>query len=208
MEKIYRNFHIKRWLECDTNGCRSKFQYNNQSFDDCTTIYPIYDNKIKMRKLKSEEIYSTDYISLMLNYYQAYEKCYRIKEIYVSMENVKTVQSKLMPKKWNELIQREVDRQNNYKSHQFNYDKMAMSLQRLEDTLKKISAKTPITRQVNNNDAEAKKLHFTGIMINEGITIQYRNDIRYFIKLKELIQNDYAQKYGDIFDEWIKVLDK
>lgn len=215
MEKIYKNFHVKRWLDCDI-GARRKFQYNDiagtSADSNFGTIYPVYNEKSKMRRIISKEIYATDYINLLLSFYQAYEKCYRVNEIYKSMANNNNNATNEKPnqntsKKWEESIQREENKQNTYKKHTFDYDKMEISLTRLEESLKKLGSKCPITKKQNNNKSKsAAGLNFNGILINESITIQYRNDIKYLLKLKTLLQ-DYNESYSGIFDEWLKVLE-
>lgn len=205
MEKIHRNFLAQRWLECNTDGHRK--QFDSKSAENSTSKYPVYEPTTHSR-IKLSAIYATDYLQLMLDYYQSYQSVYHVDRVYNALAGKPfraavtgcTRPADIDAEHWTKLIEREKEKSKRYKAHRFDYEKMAMKLPQLEAAVDRNAKICPITA------VEPIELRFDAITNNVAITSRYRNDVKYFIKLNRLIHK-LCEEYGDdVFGGWIRVI--
>lgn len=189
MKKIYQNFVKKRWMECAEDGERKLFLYKPS--EPTMSRYPVYRPKLK--KQKTSDIYQKDYLALLLAEFKAYNSLYRVDEL-VKLNELNGSDGGAGGTMTADEYEKKMKKIDKQKNNKFKFTEMEQDIQKLEKVCVQIASMDLLYYADT-------KLIFDDIIVDSSIVLRYRDDIKHYLLLRNLIL-EYQNEYGDIFDPW------
>lgn len=223
MKKLHQNFIKRRWLECDEEGSRKLFTHVPDAFN--VSRYPVY--RPLTQKKRTSDIYQTDYLHLLLSSYRSYQLLYQV-DVITRMNETPPLESAATTTAGGETTataattaaaaetgvessfahadcgmsaaeyEEHTRTVNKQRQDKFNFVEMEKGVKRLE-RLAEQSAVLDVAYYPRIDCS------MNDIVVDSPIVMRYREDIKHFCMLRELIE-EYAAEYGAIFGPWLRAV--
>lgn len=188
MKKLYQNFVKKRWSECEEEGQRKDFLYIPTDLSG--SQYAVY--RPLTQKQKTSPIYQKDYLNLLLAAFKAYQSLYQVEAIVKLNEQSNTDDNK--PLMTFEEYEKKKQKLNKTKLNKVNFVEMEKDIDKLSRIVERYAP-------LDNVYISETKLSMDDITIDTPTVLRYREDIKYYLALRELIAK-YYEEFGEIFTHW------
>lgn len=195
MKKLYQNFVKKRWTECEEEGERKNFLYI--PIDLSGSQYPVYRPCSLAQKQKTSAIYQIDYLKLLMAAFKAYQLLYQVEAVVHVLHDVDVTEENDKKSMTIEEYEKQLKKLDKTKLNKVDFVGMEKDIEKLTRIVERLAPMDNVYIGDNN-------LTMDDIVIDTPTVLRYRDDIKHYLALRELI-GKYYKEYGDIFTTWNSV---